>query len=270
MKINRRKIYFWLKVIVIIYCSIGTALYYLQDKLLFHPEKLPADYKFSFKQSFKEVQIPVNKTDTISIIQFYPQDSVRKGLIVYYHGNLKNVLHYATSVSFFTDRGYEVWMPEYPGYGKSTGERNEKKLYDQAWLIQKMAMSKYRGDSIIIYGRSLGTGIAAYAASVSECRQLVLETPYYSMTDLFSHYAFMYPTSLMGKYKIPTWEFIQDVKAPVIIFHGTSDKIIPYSCAEKLITGLKKRDKFIRIEKGHHNNLPEFEVYKHVMDSVLR
>ena len=125
MKINKRKIFFWLKIIVIIYCSIGIALYYLQDKLLFHPEKLPSDYTFPFKHPFKEVEIPVNKTDTISLVQFLPESSVKKGLVVYYHGNLQNVQHYESFASLFTARGYEVWMPDYPGYGKSTGEINE-------------------------------------------------------------------------------------------------------------------------------------------------
>ena len=268
MKINKRRISFWAKIIVITYCSIGIALYYLQDKFLFHPKKLSADHVFNFKIPFTEIQIPVNKSDTISMVKFPPSGPV-KGLIVYYHGNLDNVERYEPFVPLFTKKGYEVWMPDYPGYGKSTGERNEKKLYDQAWQVQKMAMGKYHSDSIFIYGKSLGTGIAAYAASASKCKQLILETPYYSINDLFAHYAFMYPTSMMGNYKIPTWQFLKDVKVPVTIFHGTKDDIIPYSSAKKLKTSLKEADRFITIEGGKHNNLATTEIYRQVMDSLL-
>ena len=268
MSLNKKKIFFWVKLAVIIYCAIGIALYYLQDRFLFHPKKLPPGYHFSFSQPFREINIPVNKTDTISLIKFLPRGP-SKGVIVYFHGNLENIEHYQSFVPAFTDRGYEVWMPDYPGYGKSTGQRTEEKMYYQAWLIQKMAMSKYHSDSIIIYGKSLGTGIAAYAASVSKCRQLILETPYYSITDLFAHYAFMYPTSVMGEYKIPTWQFLEDVHIPVIIFHGTSDKIIPLSSAEKLKRFMKPGDKFITIENGAHNNLAKFSRYHEVMDSLL-
>ncbi|MEO7523728.1 MAG: alpha/beta fold hydrolase [Ferruginibacter sp.] len=269
MSINKKRIFFWVKIFVIIYCGGGISLYYLQETFLFHPKKLSADHVFDFKIPFKEVQIPVNKTDTISLVKFFPTGSVSKGVLVYYHGNMENVEYYEHFVSAFTRYGYEVWMPDYPGYGKSTGDRTEKKMYDEAWLVQRMAMNMFHSDSITIYGKSLGTGIAAYAASASRCKQLILETPYYSITNLFNHYAFMYPVSMMIKYKIPTWQFLEDVKVPVTIFHGTNDKIIPYSCAEKLQGSMKPGDQFITIPGGSHNDLTNFESYQHVMDSLL-
>lgn len=253
-----------------IYCLVGIAIFYLQDKFLFHPVKLAADHMFTFKIPFREVNVPLNTTDTISLVKFLTTDSIPRGVVVYYHGNLENVERYASFVPAFTKKGYEVWMPDYAGYGKSTGERNEKKMYEQAWQIQKMAMSKYNADSIIIYGKSLGTGIAAYAASVSSCRLLVLETPYYSIPDLFSHYAFMYPVGLMANYKIPTYKFLEDVAVPVVIFHGTADRIIPYSCAARLKGFLKPGDHFFTIADGKHNNLPSTALYQTVLDSLLR
>ncbi|MEO6668433.1 MAG: alpha/beta fold hydrolase [Ferruginibacter sp.] len=270
MQVNKKRILFWLKIVIIIYCGGGIALYYLQNIFLFHPKKLASDHTFNFKIPFKEIYIPINKTDTISIVKFFPADTVPKGLVIYFHGNMENVEYYEHFAPAFTKKGYEVWMPDYPGYGKSTGERNEKKLYDQAFQVQKLAMTQFHSDSIIIYGKSLGTGIAAYTASASKCKQLILETPYYSITNLFAHYAFMYPVSLMCDYKIPTWQFLEDIKVPVTIFHGTADNIIPYSGAAKLKTSLKKGDLFITIPGGKHNDITRFDAYQHVMDSLLR
>ena len=138
-----------------------------------------------------------------------------------------------------------------------------------AWLVHQMALGKDHSDSIIIYGKSLGTGISAYAASLSNCKALVMETPYYSIPDLFHCYAFIYPTSAMANYKIPTWQFLEDVKSPVIIFHGDKDKTIPYRCAKKLRPFLKAADQFIKIENGGHNNLGKSGKYINVMDSLL-
>lgn len=267
---KKKRIFFILNMAIIIYCSIGIALYYLQNKFLFHPVQLSGDHRFSFERPFKEIQIPVNKTDTISMIKFSPLGSIKKGLVVYYHGNRENVQHYEPYVSTFTDRGYEVWMPDYPGFGKSTGKLTEKKLYELAWLIQTMARSRISSDSIIIYGKSLGTGIAAYAATTSAYRFLILETPYYSIPELFNNYAFFYPIKMMAEYKIPTYEFISDVKSRVMIFHGTSDGVIPYRNARKLLPVLKAGDQFITIPKGKHNNLPESELYKNAMNSILQ
>jgi len=259
----------WLKVFILVYCGLGIVLYYLQEKILFHPKKLDSNYSFSFDQRFEEIKIPFNATDTVSMIKFFPKDSVRKGVVLYFHGNMKNVEHYARFVPAFTGKGYEVWMPDYPGYGKSTGERTEQKLYSIAYEIQKMAEVKYAADSIIIYGKSLGTAIASYIASVKPCKCLILETPYYSIPSLFGSYAFMYPASVMSNYKLPTYEFLADVKAPVAIFHGTGDWVVPFRSGVRLKKMLKPSDVFIKISEGSHNNLSESLIYRKSLDSLL-
>ncbi|HEX2684146.1 MAG TPA: alpha/beta fold hydrolase [Ferruginibacter sp.] len=272
---NKKKILRWLKVIILIYCIIGIALYYLQEKFLFHPEKLSSGYKYNFpansagKVLFEEVNIPFNDKDTVNMIKFFPADSMRRGVVLYFHGNRENINRYAKFAGNFTRHGYEVWMEDYPGFGKSTGERNEKKMYEQALQVQKMAASRYGKDSIIIYGKSFGTGIAAYVASESFNKRLILETPYYSIPSLFSCYAPIYPTDQMSNYKIPTYKYLQDVKYPVSIFHGTKDGVIPYRNAARLKEGLKPGDEFITIEKGTHQNLAGFALYKQKLDSLL-
>src|SRR5436190_11847441 len=110
----KRKIIFrWLKVIIILYSAIGIALYYLQEKFLFHPEKLSAAYVYDFKVPFEEINIPINNTDTINMIKFFPVDSLRRGVVVYFHGNKQNIERYARFAGNFTKHGYEVWMEDY-------------------------------------------------------------------------------------------------------------------------------------------------------------
>ena len=264
-----RKIYRWLKIIVLLYSLIGITLFYLQERFLFHPEKFSNAYVYHFKIPFEEVNIPFNSTDTINMVKFFPADSVRRGVVLYYHGNKENIERYAKFADNFTKHGYEVWMEDYPGFGKSTGERTEKKLFEQAYQIRKIAASKYGADSIIIYGKSFGTGIAAYVASESNNKRLILETPYYSIPSLFSCYAPIYPTSKMSNYKIPTNEFLTDVKCPISIFHGTSDGVVPYRNASRLKSVLKQGDEFVTIDKGTHHNLNDFPLFQHKLDSLL-
>ncbi|MEO7561254.1 MAG: alpha/beta fold hydrolase, partial [Ferruginibacter sp.] len=239
--------------------------------ILFHPQKLERNYVFHFQKPFEEINIPVNGTDTISIVKFFPKASLRRGVVLYFHGNMRNVERYALYADNFTKSGYEVWMEDFPGYGKSTGERTEKKLYDQALQVYKMAVSLYAPDSIVIFGKSLGTGIAAYIASVTNCKKLILETPYYSIPDIFGSYGgFIFPLNAMITYKIPTWKFLQEVKAPVTIFHGTADWVIPFRSAKKLKKYLKAGDEFITIPGGGHNNLSEMPIFQSKLDSLLK
>src|SRR4051812_48284970 len=106
MKPNKKSVFFWVKIIIIIYCGGGISIYYLQDSFLFHPKKLPADHVFRFQVPFEETFIPVNKTDTINMVKFFPTDSLTKGVIVYFHGNMSNVEFYEPFVPALTKYGY--------------------------------------------------------------------------------------------------------------------------------------------------------------------
>lgn len=258
-----------IKIIVVTYCSAGVALYYLQEKLIFRPTPLPPDYQFKFAIPFKEVNIPLTKKDNLSLVRFFPQDSIPKGVVLYFHGNRDNINRYAKYVSNFTKHGYEVWIPDYPGYGKTTGELTEENLYMQAKEVYKLANSKFGNDSIIVYGKSLGSGIASYIASKNPCRRLILETPYYSIPDLFSSYAPFYPIGAMSHFKLPTGEYLREINVPVTIFHGNADWVIPYRCAAKLKKFLKPGDEFITIDQGSHNDLNDFSLFHEKLDSVL-
>jgi alpha-beta hydrolase superfamily lysophospholipase len=217
---------------------------------------------------FKEVNLPVTDEKNINIIQFTVPDSMCKGTVLFFHGNRRNVERYRSYVKYFTKNNYEVWMPDYPGFGKSTGELTEEILYQDANLVYKLAKSKFSGDSIIIYGKSIGTGIAANLASSADCKRLILETPYYSGDALMSHYAFMYPIKLMSKFHLPTYQFVESVAAPITIFHGTSDNVIPYSQAQKL-AGLNNIE-LITIPNGEHSGLNKFPIYEQKIDSLLQ
>ena len=265
----KRKIFRWTKIIIIVYCSAGIALYYLQEKLMFHPTPLLPDYQFKFDIPFKEINIPLNAKDNLSLVQFFPNESIAKGVVLYFHGNRDNINRYSKYASNFTKNGYEVWMIDYPGYGKTTGKFTEENVYMQAKEMYKLANSRFGKGSIIVYGKSLGSGIAAYLASKKICKRLILETPYYSIPDLFSHYAPVFPVNAMTHFKFPTGEYLKEVNIPVTIFHGNDDGVIPYSCAAKLKKVLKQGDEFITIDKGAHNDLNNFVLFHEKLDSVL-
>ena len=270
---NRQKtkrVFRWAKTILFFYVVIGIALYFLQQSILLHPVAYQQDYVYNFTTPFKEINIPINHHENFNIVQFFPKDSVRKGVVLYFHGNKINISHYAMFADNFTKSGYEVWMPDYPGFGKTTGELTEKKCYEEAMLAYKLANLKFKADSIIIYGKSFGTGIASQLASVKDCRRLILETPYYSIPALLDYYAPIYPTSYMSKFKLPVNEYLKEVAMPVTIFHGTDDEIIPYSVSEKLKDVLKPADEYITLEKGKHNNLNDFKLFHQKLDSLLR
>jgi hypothetical protein len=182
---------------------------------------------------------------------------------------MENVEHYRQYPGYFTKQGYEIWMMDYPGFGKSTGKRSEAVMYNDALLMYNKAREELSADSIIIYGKSIGTGVAAYVASKQDCKKLLLETPYYSIDALAKHYFPIYPVMPMTRYAFPIYDYLKKVKAGITIFHGTKDEVIPYIQALKL----KEENpdiELITIENGEHNNLSTFPLYQQKLDSLLR
>lgn len=266
---TKRRLKRIVKTLIIVYVLAGIGLYFFQDKLFFHPVALPADHVFKFNQPFEELNIPVSKDRNLNIIRFTVADSLRRGVVVYYHGNKQNVERYARFVPNFTKHGYEVLMPDYPGFGKTTGERTDAAMLEDAMQVYKLARSKFGKDSIILYGKSMGTGLAAYVASKRDCKRLILETPYYSIKALMRYYAWMYPVSWMAQYNFATNEYVKEVIVPVTIFHGTADGTIPFKHARWLAGDIKSPVQLIPLEKGQHNNLNDFPLFHQKLDSIL-
>lgn len=266
---NRKLIFRWLKLLILLYCIIGIAFYYLQNKILFHPVAIPADSVYAFKAPYKELNIPINDKSKINIIQFTSNDTHTKGVVLYFHGNRRNIGRYEQYAPFFTRHGYEVWMIDYPGFGKSTGEFTEANLYAWGLEFYKLARARFAPDSIIIYGKSLGTGIASQVASIRNCKRLILETPYYDLPSVVRPWLPVYPLNRMMPIKIPTWQYVEKIIAPISIFHGSDDGVIRYSNCDKLRKFLKPSDEFVTVEGGSHNDLFKFPIVVSKIDSLL-
>ncbi len=253
--------------LAIIYVAGGLAMYFLQELFMFHPKSLPKDYVFHFDQAFTEINLATADNRNLNIVEFHAAKP--KGIVLYFHGNRQNIERYAKYAPYFTRNNYVVWMVDYPGYGKSTGQRSEQAMYSDALLLYERALRQTRAEYIIIYGKSLGTGVAAFLASKKQCKKLILETPYYSMKALAHHYFPIYPTDKLTRYCFPTNEYLKTVHAPVSIFHGTADEIIPFQHSQKL----KKENpgiELIPVVKGKHNNLYNFPLVTQKLDALLQ
>jgi alpha-beta hydrolase superfamily lysophospholipase len=264
----KRKFWNLVKWFFIIYVVCGVMLCFLQDFLLFHPVPLAKDYQFSFSQPFVELNIPTSDNRNLHAIKF-TVDSPKNGIVLYFHGNRQNVERYANYAQLFTKNGYEVWMMDYPGFGKSTGKRTEQSIYNDAMLLYNMAVKQNTPDNIIIYGKSIGTGVAAQLASVRDCSHLILETPYYNIDALAKHYFPIYPVAPLTKFSFPINKYLQKVKAPITLFHGTDDEIIPYGQAQQLKAENSKIN-LITIQRGKHNNLIDYDHFTNNLDQLLQ
>lgn len=247
---------------------IAASLFFFQEKLIFRPTTLPQDFTFSFSNPFEELFLKAEDGAVINAIHFKTENP--KGVILYFHGNAGNLSRWGKITEFFVEKDYDVLVMDYRTYGKSTGKLSEQALYKDAQMCYDYVLERYKESEIIIYGRSLGTGMATYLASNNNPKQLILETPFYSLADVAKGRFSLFPTKKLLKYDFPSYKYVQDVNCPISVFHGTYDGIIPYASGIKLFNSMNQKDKmFFTIENGEHNNLIEFEEYQNYIQKIL-
>lgn len=255
MTFNKKKIFNLVKLLLFVYASVGIVVFYLQDKYLLHPSKLSADFMYKFGVDFKEVNIPINEIDTINLIQFLlKDDTVPKGVVIYFHDAKDNVSMYENNVNVFIKNGFEVWMPDYPGFGKSSGKPSELKLNEQAFQVKRLADKKFLPEQIVVYGQKFGAGIATTLASSTPIKLLILENPFYSIPDYYSSKLPIYPWNSMSNYKFPIGENINETSAPFkIIF--TDEQIAKSSSSKRLTKKINEKNKFVATSHSAYDSV---------------
>ena len=237
-----------------------------QKKIIFQPEKLHTEHHFNFEGEFEEFYIPV-ENEKINALYFKTKQE-QKGAILYLHGNADNLNRWGKYASDFTNRGYDVLMIDYRGYGKSEGIATEANIYKDAEAAFQWLSKQTDYQQIIIYGRSLGSGPASYLAAQNDAKMLILETPFESIECVDDNKLPLMSFLFRSRVKFPNDQYIRKVDFPIFIFHGTEDFVVPYDCAKGLEAFLKPEDKFITIEGGGHKNLNEFKTYYEQLDLI--
>jgi fermentation-respiration switch protein FrsA (DUF1100 family) len=248
---------------------IGASLYYIQEKLIFLPTKLPHDHTFEMQVPFEEIFLKAE--DGAMINGILQKAKNPKGVILYFHGNAGDLSRWSTITSYFVEKDYDVMVMDYRTYGKSTGKLSEKALYKDAQMYYDHLLKSYDESDIVLYGRSLGTGLATYLASQNNPRQILLETPYYDLFSVAKKRFPFFPVIHLMSYRFPSHEYIKKVTCPITIFHGTDDYIVPFDSGKRLFDAIGDNEKsFIEIEGGRHNDLIDFEEYHHNIDKALK
>jgi fermentation-respiration switch protein FrsA (DUF1100 family) len=244
-------------------------VYFMQKKLIFLPTKLAADYEYQFSEPFEELFLEAEDGARLNAVHFKIENP--KGLILYFHGNAGDLSRWGKIASELINYHYDVLIMDYRSYGKSTGDVSEQKLFDDATLFYKYALKSYSEDNIIVYGRSLGTAVATFVASKNNPKKLILETPFYNLEEIAKKRFPFLPVKYLLKYHFLSNNYIEAVRCPVIIFHGTKDNIVPYNSGKNL-SGLVPKDRltFVSIEGGEHNDLVNFKEYKQGIETALK
>lgn len=243
----------FLKLIIGLYVIICSILYFSQERLIFLPHKLEKDHKFNFQQDFEELNIRMTDGKFLNGLLFKANNT--KGLIFYLHGNAGSLNSWGNVAKTYTNMGYDTFILDYRGYGKSEGEiKNQQQLFKDNQVVYNELKKNYSEENIIILGYSIGTGLAAKLASENKPKHLILQAPYYSLTDIM-HQRFSFIPTFVLKYKFETNVYIKNCNMPITIFHGNQDNVIYYDASLKLKAEFKNKIHLITLDKHGHNGI---------------
>lgn len=262
-------------IFLVVYVAVLALLYFFQERLMFFPSKLEPNHDFSFDRPFEEINLDVNGT-RISGLKFLAQSRgggqiygdangegrAKNGAAIFFHGNAGNLQGWGGYARFFTDLGYDFYLFDYRGYGKSGGEiSSQEQLYADADAMMQAVLREYDAGEVTAVGYSVGSGLAARAALKYGAKRLVLIAPYFSLEELAREKMPFVPKFLI-KYKIPTFEFVGGFGGPVVIFHGEHDELIGVDNSRRLLKFLKPGDEIYELNAGHNDILGLSELWE--------
>ncbi len=256
-----------LTIFISIYILICGFLYIYQEQLIFFPQKLDKNYQFEFGQNFEEIYFKANDGILLNGLLFKADTSI--GIIFYLNGNAGSISSWGEVAKTYTDLNHDVFIFDYRSYGKSEGKiDSQDQLFEDNQTAYNLLMKRYNEDKIIILGYSIGTGLASKLASTNNPKLLILQAPYYNMTDMMEQ-TFPFLPSFVLKYKLSTNEYLKKCKIPVVIFHGDKDEVIYYGSSLKLKDEFKPQDSLITLIGQRHNGMTDNEIYKAEIAKIL-
>lgn len=253
---------------VLTYLFFLTLLFVFQRKLQYFPMgKVQAVSAYGLTGFSEEI---LTTKDETKILSWYRPAKNNEKIILYFHGNAGNLGDRSHKFAAFAADGFGVLAISYRGYSGSAGKPSETGLLlDADAALQFLLDQGYSEKNIILFGESLGSGVAVQLAAKHSFSAIILESPFSSIVGVAQKTYWFVPVNLLLKDKFESIKFLPKIYSPILIFHGTKDPIVLYSEGKRLFDAATAPKKLITIEGAGHLNFGE-EFLLHEMEKFLR
>lgn len=273
----------WLMVLGLVgYVAAIGGLYFFQENLLFKPVVIPASQPLAALKTqadangggVREFTVPVPGAKLSGLHLTLPNP---KGVVFFLHGNGGNLDEWFINTELYRKNNMDLVMIDYRGFGKSTGRiESEAQLHADVRAAWDFIAPQYRGKKLVVYGRSLGSGLAAgLSAELTDdaakggaiVDMTVLVSPYSSMSALTGQ-IYPYVPQLVLRYPLRTDQWLPKVKSPVLLIHGDMDTFIPPSHS-KTLKALVPQARLVMVKGAAHSDIHKFDGYLQDFGGVL-
>jgi len=224
---------FILLITAIIYFLVLVYTYIFQRNLLYHP----TENNYSGDQLVVKIEkVKIKTQDNIELLSWYHNKNLNDyKTILFLHGNAGSLENRIHKINHFKDMNVNFLIIAWRGFSGNKGKPTEKGLYEDASSAIRWLKSKgIKENNLIIYGESLGTGIATELAQNKNFAGIILESPFTSMIEAGKDkYPFL-PVKLLLKDKYESNKKIKNINSPILIMHGKVDNIVPFHMGKKM------------------------------------
>ncbi len=244
----------WIAAIaLILYLGAAAILYVAQRSLMYFPETVrttPAQAGLP-----EAAEIDLTASDGAKILAWHVPPRDGKPVILYFHGNGGALRNRAARFRKLVNDGIGLVALEYRGYGGLRGSPTEAGLIADAEAAYAFAAARYPVQQLVLWGESLGSGVAVALAAEKPVGRVILEAPFTSAAAVAAIRYWYMPVRLLMKDQYRSDERIEKVTAPVLILHGVHDRIVPYAMGERLFELTTARKHIVRFLDGDHEDL---------------
>ena len=241
----------------VLYLAPLAVLYFMQRSMIYHPDPTrpePAAWNVPDMSS-----VTLRTDDDLSLLAWWKPPADGRPVIVFFHGNGGHIGYRGSKVRGFLDRGYGVLLVAWRGYGGNEGKPTEAGLYaDGHGALRFLDQQGIGKKKIVLYGESLGSGVAVELASRGAGQILVLEAPFTSLAAAAADRFPLFPVRWLIHDRFDSQSKIGKVTLPLLIIHGEADMVLPVSLGRALLEKANEPKKGVFIQKAGHNNLYDF------------
>jgi uncharacterized protein len=240
-----------LKVVLGVVIAVPLAFYFLQDSLIFQPQPLHQAQRALISKRFPSVEeILLRAADGTRLHAWHLKG---EPLVLYFGGNAEEV-SWMVSEAAANAPGTGWLLVDYRGYGLSEGAPSESALVADALQWLDHAKDKLGSKNIVIFGRSLGTGIAVQVAAARPVRGVILVAPYDSLTKVGQHHYPFLPVGLMLKHRFDSVQRAPQIDAPLLCLVAARDEVVPIVHSKRLYDAWKGPKRWVELAGAGHNS----------------
>jgi len=244
----------WILIFVLVgYGGLVALLYFMQRSLQYFPETFRTPPAAAGFPEAEEVMLDTADGERVIVWHVPPRGD--KPVVLYFHGNGASLRWRVERFRELTADGMGLVALSYRGYGGSSGSPSEAGFIADANAAYAFAVARYPAQRIVVWGESLGTGVAVALAAEQPVGHVVLESPFTSAADVGAERYWFAPVRLLMKDQFRSDLRIGKVTAPVLVLHGDRDHVVPFVFGERLYAMINAPKQFVRFPGLGHNDL---------------